>query len=215
MTGERLPNGVDYAVSSTIERSDGVERLYFPAFDTPETNFGVAEGLDGQHFGQHYGRLSASATSPSPVPTAAAVRTCRRRRSARCSTSRSSASAPSIAMAGRRRVHAPVRRNAGRTAGAVRSVHVSTATIRSQVSHSGSAWRSASTTWSGSWWTLSGRVTRPLPGQVLTLGAEYIDNVQQNQTSGYVGDAAYHLDQPVVVAGAPCSCRTSSSSAAM
>ena len=39
----------------------------------------------------------------------------------------------------------------------------------------------------GSWWTIGGRVTRPLPRQVLILGAEYIDNVQQNYTSGYEG----------------------------
>ncbi len=40
----------------------------------------------------------------------------------------------------------------------------------------------------GTWWTVGGRVTRPLPGQMLILGAEYIDNVQQNQTSGYRGE---------------------------
>ena len=33
--GRRLANGLDFALSGTYERSGGVERLYFPAFDTP------------------------------------------------------------------------------------------------------------------------------------------------------------------------------------
>src|SRR3990170_1795688 len=56
--GRRLKNGVDVAGSATYERSDGVQRLYFPAFDSPETNHGVAEGLDGELIGQLYGQLS-------------------------------------------------------------------------------------------------------------------------------------------------------------
>ena len=56
--GHRFANGVDVAVSGTYEQSDGVERLYFPAFDAPATNNGVAEGLDGERLGQFYGRLT-------------------------------------------------------------------------------------------------------------------------------------------------------------
>ena len=56
--GRRLANGVDVALSGTFERSDGVGRLYFPAFDTPATNNGVAEGLDGEGVRQFYGRLT-------------------------------------------------------------------------------------------------------------------------------------------------------------
>ena len=55
--GHRFANGVDVALSGTYEHSDGVGRLYFPAFDTPATNNGVAEGLDGEGVGQFYGRL--------------------------------------------------------------------------------------------------------------------------------------------------------------
>jgi iron complex outermembrane receptor protein len=58
MLGSRLSNGVDYAVSATVEGSDGVDHLYFPEFDSPETNNGVADGLDGYQFGQYYGRLN-------------------------------------------------------------------------------------------------------------------------------------------------------------
>ena len=56
--GHRFANDVDVALSGTYARSDGVERLYYPEFDTPATNNGVAEGLDGEAAGQFYGQLS-------------------------------------------------------------------------------------------------------------------------------------------------------------
>jgi len=52
--GRSLPNGLDFALSGTYERSGGVERLYFPAFDTPATSNGIARGLDGEQLGQLY-----------------------------------------------------------------------------------------------------------------------------------------------------------------
>jgi outer membrane receptor for ferrienterochelin and colicins len=57
-TGQRLANGLDFAVSGTYQQSDGVQRLYFPAFDTSATNDGIAEGLDGDRVGQLYGHLA-------------------------------------------------------------------------------------------------------------------------------------------------------------
>ena len=57
--GRRFANGVDFAISGTIERSDGETRLYFPAFDTPATNHGVAAHLDGERVVSAYGRLTA------------------------------------------------------------------------------------------------------------------------------------------------------------
>ena len=56
--GHQLANGVDIALSGMYESSDGVGRLYFPAFDAPATNNGVAEGLDGEGVKQFYGRLT-------------------------------------------------------------------------------------------------------------------------------------------------------------
>jgi outer membrane receptor for ferrienterochelin and colicins len=56
-TGHR-EHDVDLAVSGTFESSEGVNRLYFPVFDTPATNNGYAEGLDGERVGQFYSRLS-------------------------------------------------------------------------------------------------------------------------------------------------------------
>ena len=76
--GRQLANGVDLALSGTYETSDGVGRLYFPAFDAPATNNGVAEGLDGEGVKQFYGRLTfkdldvtgAYGTRQRDVPTA-------------------------------------------------------------------------------------------------------------------------------------------------
>ncbi len=69
---------MDFALSGTYERSDGVGQLYFPAFDAPETNNGIADGLDGEGVGQFYGRLAfngltvtgAYGTRRRDVPTA-------------------------------------------------------------------------------------------------------------------------------------------------
>jgi iron complex outermembrane receptor protein len=57
--GRRLDSGVDVALSGSLERSGGVRHLYFPAFDTPATNFGIAEGLDGEEQGGFFGRIAA------------------------------------------------------------------------------------------------------------------------------------------------------------
>ena len=56
--GRRLANGMDFALSGTYERSNGVARLYLPAFDAPGSNGGLAENLDGEQSGQVYGRFS-------------------------------------------------------------------------------------------------------------------------------------------------------------
>ena len=55
--GHVFANGVDVALLGTAEHSAGVGRLYFPAFDAPSTNDGLAEGLDGEGVKQLYGRL--------------------------------------------------------------------------------------------------------------------------------------------------------------
>ena len=56
-SGQVFANGAELALSGTFERSDGVRRLYFPEFDATATNNGVAEGLDEERAAQFYGRL--------------------------------------------------------------------------------------------------------------------------------------------------------------
>lgn len=55
--GHVFDNGLNLALSAKHERSDGIERLYFAAFDAPETNHGIADGLDGEEFSTAYGQV--------------------------------------------------------------------------------------------------------------------------------------------------------------
>lgn len=55
--GKRLDNGAEVLLSASTLDIDGRD-LYFPAYDTPETNFGVAEGRDGERNQRMFGKLS-------------------------------------------------------------------------------------------------------------------------------------------------------------
>lgn len=75
--GARTATGLDWRLSASRYRQEG-EDLYFPEFDQPENNGGIAEGLDGER-ADHYsarlsfGRWSASAAfadRTKQVPTA-------------------------------------------------------------------------------------------------------------------------------------------------
>jgi outer membrane receptor for ferrienterochelin and colicins len=76
--GHRFTNNLDVAVSATAEGSSGNDKLYFPYYDTPETNHGIAEGLDGERLKQIYGQATyrsftftgAYGTRHRDVPTA-------------------------------------------------------------------------------------------------------------------------------------------------
>jgi iron complex outermembrane receptor protein len=56
--GERLDNGVEVLLSGTKFDSDGDDRLYYPEFDDPATNNGVAEDGDGENSGNLFATLS-------------------------------------------------------------------------------------------------------------------------------------------------------------
>jgi outer membrane receptor protein involved in Fe transport len=45
--GARFDNGIEMLISGTDYRSHGNTSLFFPEFDSPQTNFGVAENADG------------------------------------------------------------------------------------------------------------------------------------------------------------------------
>ncbi len=57
--GRQFADGVDLAVSGSLQRSEGEQHIHFPAFDTPATNNGIADGLDREHVGSVYARLTA------------------------------------------------------------------------------------------------------------------------------------------------------------
>lgn len=56
--GQRLPGGLEISGGVSDLKSDGQAQIYFPDFDKPETNNGVAVGLDGERVGR--GNLNMS-----------------------------------------------------------------------------------------------------------------------------------------------------------
>jgi iron complex outermembrane receptor protein len=56
--GDRLDNGYEVLISGTKYDSDGDDRLYYPEFDDPATNNGVAEDGDGENMGNLFAKLS-------------------------------------------------------------------------------------------------------------------------------------------------------------
>lgn len=76
--GNRLDSGLEVLFSGTASKSDGQSRLYFPDFDDPATNDGIAEGVDGQEFYKFFARASigdfsvegAYGTREKVIPTA-------------------------------------------------------------------------------------------------------------------------------------------------
>jgi iron complex outermembrane receptor protein len=56
--GERFPGGLEMLLSGTRFESDGNGRLYYPEFDSPDTNNGIAEDADRDEFGSLFARFS-------------------------------------------------------------------------------------------------------------------------------------------------------------
>jgi outer membrane receptor for ferrienterochelin and colicins len=162
-----------------------VRQLYFPVFDAPGTNNGVAQGLDGGHLGQFYGHLNfknlvftgAYGTRQKDVPTASFGSEFNEQQFREQTTDR----------------HLLADVEYSRTLG------VSHLTVRGsfdRFSYDGSYPVPGATAGAtqvglnsvlGTSWTGEATLTRPLPGrQLLTVGAELVDNVHQNQQLHYV-----------------------------
>ena len=56
--GNRLAGGLEMLLSATGYDSDGNGRLYYPEFDSPDTNNGIAEDADGDEFHSLFARFS-------------------------------------------------------------------------------------------------------------------------------------------------------------
>jgi outer membrane receptor for ferrienterochelin and colicins len=183
--GRALGNGLEFALSGTYERSGGVERLYFPAFDTPETNNGVADGLDGEQLRQFYSRITfkdltftgAYGQRQRLIPTASfgslfnehrtRAETIDRHTLLDAEYERSIGATRLVARASYDRYSADgIYPFAG--------LENDDAPLIGRILVLGTRWSV------GTW------LTRPLPGrQVLTFGAEFIDNVHQDQRLNY------------------------------
>jgi iron complex outermembrane receptor protein len=191
--GRRFDNGVDIAVSGTVQGSHGMDRLYFPAFDALETNNGVAQGLDGEQLREAYMRLQAKGLTitgaygwrQKDVPTASFGTLFNQQQWREQTTDRHTLGDAEyvrpFAGNGRITLRGSFDRFTydGQYPYAGDDASAPPAVVRNGVD--------------GARWTVDGRVTHALPArQVLTAGAEFIDNTRQNQTFRYEG-----LDEPV------------------
>src|SRR5262249_32603764 len=161
----------------------------FPAFDTVDTNHGIAQGLDGERLGELYGQLrlknfvftGAYGSRREDVPTASFGTPFNNHTHKERTTDR----------------HPPLEVEDGRAFGLNR------VTLRGsfdQFSYDGTypfagddpeSVLVARNSVLGSRWTAGVRLARPLPSrQTLTAGAEVIDNVHQDQQTHYVDPAS-------------------------
>ncbi len=191
--GRLLTNGVDVALSATVEHADGAKGLYFPEFDSPETNGGIAEGLDDEQVEQVFARFSIKGLTATGgygrrakgVPTASYYTNFNDDR-LRTTDSRGFAD-----LQYQQRLGATL------------------LDLRTYVDHyhyegvypelEDAIFDAAA----GDWWGGEARVSRPLAGrQSLTAGVEYRNNFRQMQESYYVGgQSLLDADRASAVAG--------------
>ncbi len=183
--GRRLANGMDFAFSTTYERSGGVEHLYLPAFDVPGGNGGLAQNLDGEQSGQVYGRFNLNNLTVTGVfgrrikivPTASFFSLFNEHDPAEQTTDRkSSLSAQYVSVLGAARL--------------TTEASLDHATYNGVYPYAGESPQGPVVGFrdgfSGLRWTVNSRLTRPLPGrQMLSVGGEFVDNVTQDQWGRY------------------------------
>ena len=192
--GHRLANGVDVALSGTLEHTTGMETLYFPVFDSPATNHGVAEGLDGEGVRQFYGRVAfnglivtaAHGSRRRDVPTASFGTLFNQQAFKEQTTDR----------------HTLLDASYGRSFNGTR------ATFRASFdrfsydgiypfagAQDGAAPLVGQNGVVGTRWSVGGGLTRVLPGrQTVRAGVELIDNMRQDQTTSFNDSPVLLLD---------------------
>lgn len=187
--GHQFANGVDVAVAGTYAGSGGVERLYFPAFDSPDTNNGVAEGLDGEQIRQSYVQMRAKNFTITGaygwrrrgVPTASFGTLFNEQVAKEESTDRHTLADLNYARPffGNGRIYARASYDRFTYDGTYPFDGGPGAPVL--VGHNSVT---------GSRWSAGSRITHALPArQVLTVGAEVIGNTRQNQALEYVEPA--------------------------
>jgi outer membrane receptor for ferrienterochelin and colicins len=191
-TGHRLRNGADLALSATYEHSDGVSRLFFPAFDTPDTNNGVAEGLDGEGAKQFYGRLNKGGlsitgmygTRRKTVPTASSATQFNQQLWREEATDRHGL------------FDVDYGRSFGETRLTLRGAYDRfsySGTYPFAVESDGTPTMVGLTEGLGSRWTATAGVTRAFASRhTLRAGVEFIDNLHQDQHATFVGPLPFY-----------------------
>jgi outer membrane receptor for ferrienterochelin and colicins len=56
--GSQFTNGLQFLLSGTLYHSDGPENLFYPQFNTPGQNNGIAHNRDGDGFGSFFGSVN-------------------------------------------------------------------------------------------------------------------------------------------------------------
>jgi len=192
--GHRFVNGVDVALSGTYEHSDGVGRLYFPALDAPETNNGVAEGLDAEGVRQVYGRLEFRGLSVTgaygsrrrDVPTASFGTLFNEQEWKEQTTDR----------------HTLIDADFGRSFSGTRVTFRASfdrfsydGTYPFAGEQDGAATLVARNNVVGTRWSVGSGLTRAFRGrQTVRAGVEFIDNFRQDQTAHYIDPPVAFLD---------------------
>jgi iron complex outermembrane receptor protein len=184
-TGAELSNGITFGVAGTLSRSQGVNQLYFPAFDTPQTNSGIAAGLDGERMSSGFATFAFKDLAVTgvygrrfkDVPTASYGTLFNPHDPVEWTRDERAVVGATFTHAFRRTrldIRSTINRyryygeypfaDDGATAGPL-------------INFDGAA---------GVRWSVDARITHPLPGrQTLTVGAEFLDNLQQDQDSTY------------------------------
>jgi outer membrane receptor for ferrienterochelin and colicins len=192
--GHRFATGLEVALSGTISHSDGVGRLYFPAFDTPATNNGIAEGLDGEGVRQFYGRLdfrgltitSSYGTRRRDVPTASFGALFNQQDWREQTNGRTTL------------VDGEYRRSFNGTGVTFRASFdrlTFDATYPFSVGSDGAPLRVAVTGGTGMRWSAGTGLTRAFRGrQTVRAGVEFVDNFRQDQKAVYIGSPVPGLD---------------------
>ena len=193
--GRQLSNGLEVAFSGTFEGSRGVQRLYFPAFDSPATNNGIAEGLDGENVGAWYGQakfknFTVTATygrRRRDVPTASFGTAFNEQLDRESTVDRHGLADLEYAK--------PVGNGKLSLRWAYdRFTYSGEYPFAPAVE--GDPVAVAENVVLGHRWTGTAKLIHPLPGrQMVTVGTQYFDNIAQNQRFGYRGDADYVLDR--------------------
>lgn len=182
-TGRRYANGLDLALSATFMRRTGVERLYFPAYDTPATNNGIAENLDGEDLGQWYGQ----ARFRNLMLTTAYGRRHRDVPTAPFGTIFNEQQFPEEATDRHTLVDAEYVHVFGGTRAAFRGSFDQYSHDRLHPFATRGPVIVGHTEVLANRWTAGARLTRALPGrQTLTVGAEAINHVHQDQLARYI-----------------------------
>ena len=192
IAGRRFNNGLDVAVAAGVEDLDGYDELYYPEFDDPATNNGMALELDHDSLRTLNGRVSyrdftvtaAYGRREKSVPTASFGTAFNDRRF--------------VTEDWRGFVDASLDRAWRGTQYAIRAyadTYRYDGTYPYEASVAGEPNVLSTDYGYGTWWGAEGRATRELPGrQTLTAGLEFRDYAQQAQGEAFEEDPASDWD---------------------